>query len=1639
MRLRILWLLCLAIFAVSIHADEVFDASGFSRNRNLFSQLPFEHIDPMTGNLLLTFTDLVLPGNAGFDLRIQRTYNSKIYRNYANGVSTPSEDTWAGIGWTFHMGRIPDPPFTDVPPPVEMPDGSRHAFYHHIDGSGRFITRDFWVYDKNVFKLSSPNGVVYTFGQRLTLGSGQIYRYATRIEDPFGNAIDIAYMNPTAGFPADGITSITQSVGGNTRTITFAATTDGLKRLTTMTYLGRTWTYSQVGTVDAGITLLTGVTPPVGPGWGFAYNTSTIPRYELTSLTTPQGGAISYTYGDQTFNLGSTVPVRSRVVRTRNTAGRDVPAGSWTYAYAQGADQNQSIITSPCNTTTSTFSGVGRLATAPERAAWKVGLPTRRVVSEGSSVLETEDLVWQSGATISNDQEIIGLNNDAHIFATLTQSRAVTRGGRTYTTNYGYASTNFNDYGRANSVNETGELSRTTARTFVYGFARYIVDRLQSETVTVGGESFSGSYAYNPANGFKTAETVYGLSKAFTPDAFGNVASVTDGNNHTRSFQYTWGQVSRIQTPTYNPLLTRVVNSDGTIQSETRRGFTTSFTYDELMRPRTVSPPLGNPTTIEYDNAGPMEFVRTTRGPSVSTAFVDGFGRPSHTSNNVGVETDVSYDACGRTVFESLPYSGGATGTTSAYDGLGRLRTRTNADSTSAGYVYTNGIDVTITNERGIQTLQDWSAFGDPGDARLTGLRDGENQTWAYAYNALGSLKLVDSPGGGPNRSFVYNAKNQLQSETHPENGTVSYTYDPAGNLQTRTDPTFGTTSFGYDGDDRVNTVDRPGTLHDITQGWDASNNRTSVGNGFVSSSFIYDGANRMTSRTDTIVGTMLGVAYAWDGNDNLSVLTYPSGLSVTYQYDAANRITDVRRTGTNTAFATAFSYHPSGQPLSFTSGDGRVHALAYTARHFVDTINTGRLSLDYSYDDVGNVTSIGDARPGFSQGFTYDGVDRLVTTGGPAGPWGAGNFAYDAMGNRLSKTVAGTTGYGYTSERLTTVTGVGADSFTYDANGNTRTANGASYTYAPTNLMETATVGGLVTAYHYDADDLRKHRTGFGNTKYWVHGLGNQIMSEFEEPCAGQLVGVRDHIYAGNRLVAELERTAVTTVGFTVPSSSVAESVASGKVAVNLVLTTEGGGLSPCPVSVSYRTVDGTAVSGRDYTGVAGTFSVPAGLASGTTGTIEIPIRTDTVDEDDETFTVSLENLSGATLGTAAHVVTIVDDDPPPTLALDAAASVAEGDAGTTPMTFTVRLSPASERTVTVAYATADRAVQDGATAGVDYNSTSGTLTFAPGETVKTVQVSVIGEIAWEADETFAFNLASPVNATLGMAQAIGTITDDDRVFIRIDDREAVEGQGSAAGFRVWLSKPRPDYPVTVDYTTVNGSAAAGQDFTATSGTLTFTQGRQYHSIAVPIKPDSVTEGAGETFTVVLSNAVNAFIGRGTAVGTIKDPPSPPAAAPMYRAYNLTANYHFFTTSLPEFCNAVRAGYRNESQPVPFDVRNASEGVPPTGSTAIYRLYNPDPSSGRHYYTASAGERDYLMNLAWVFEKVEGFIYPLDSTAPGSTELFKLYNATSGSHLYTINAAEKDYLLTTFPNVWQQHTSMGRAFPSNAGNAVCP
>jgi len=120
--------------------------------------------------------------------------------------------------------------------------------------------------------------------------------------------------------------------------------------------------------------------------------------------------------------------------------------------------------------------------------------------------------------------------------------------------------------------------------------------------------------------------------------------------------------------------------------------------------------------------------------------------------------------------------------------------------------------------------------------------------------------------------------------------------------------------------------------------------------------------------------------------------------------------------------------------------------------------------------------------------------------------------------------------------------------------------------------------------------------------------------------------------------------------------------------------------------------------------------------------------------------------------------VVSIVDNDPPPTLGVSDA-SVVEGNSGTKPVTVTVALSSPSDNTVTVSYSTRNQE----AIAPQDYTFKQGQLTFQPGEVAKTVTLDVAGDLVDEVDEHFLLALANPVNAFVGDVSGVVTLVDDD------------------------------------------------------------------------------------------------------------------------------------------------------------------------------------------------------------------------------------------------------------------------------------
>ncbi len=210
---------------------------------------------------------------------------------------------------------------------------------------------------------------------------------------------------------------------------------------------------------------------------------------------------------------------------------------------------------------------------------------------------------------------------------------------------------------------------------------------------------------------------------------------------------------------------------------------------------------------------------------------------------------------------------------------------------------------------------------------------------------------------------------------------------------------------------------------------------------------------------------------------------------------------------------------------------------------------------------------------------------------------------------------------------------------------------------------------------------------------------------------------------------------------------------------------------------------------------------------------------------------------------------------------------TVTEGDGGTTDAVFTVTLAAALEEAASVEFDTEDLS----ADAGVDYESTTGTLTFEAGETTQELIVPVIGNILSQGDRAFLVQLSnSSENTTLGDNQGIGVIADDDRMSLSVENTQAIEGE--AAIFTVRLSTASEE-PVIVEYATVSDTAVDGEHFEPTSGELTLEPGELEKTVTIETI-DNEELNPDREFLLELTAVEGATIAsdRKTATATIAD-----------------------------------------------------------------------------------------------------------------------------------------------------------------------
>lgn len=309
------------------------------------------------------------------------------------------------------------------------------------------------------------------------------------------------------------------------------------------------------------------------------------------------------------------------------------------------------------------------------------------------------------------------------------------------------------------------------------------------------------------------------------------------------------------------------------------------------------------------------------------------------------------------------------------------------------------------------------------------------------------------------------------------------------------------------------------------------------------------------------------------------------------------------------------------------------------------------------------------------------------------------------------------------------------------------------------------------------------------------------------------------------------------------------------GRMAFTLRLS----GPAARPVTGLVGTAPGTAARGADYLRVKRRFRMEPGVLE---KRVTVAVLDDALDEDEETFSLSVSELEGATEGDLEAVGTIRDNDPEPKVFV-LSASVRE-DSGE--LAFPVRLGVPSGREVTVEYLTVDGAAVE----GEDFQEVSGMLVFGPSEVTKLVRVPLLADALHEHDETFFLKLTGATNATLSQRAAFGTIENDDaEPLLSVPDARARESAGEME-FRATLDAVS-GVDLSWHWATADGEALADEDYEPQRMELVIPAGSTEALLHVPLVDDAADE-AQERFTVSLRNPRTGTAGTVVATGTIDD-----------------------------------------------------------------------------------------------------------------------------------------------------------------------
>ncbi|MEM7204197.1 MAG: RHS repeat-associated core domain-containing protein [Planctomycetota bacterium] len=530
--------------------------------------------------------------------------------------------------------------------------------------------------------------------------------------------------------------------------------------------------------------------------------------------------------------------------------------------------------------------------------------------------------------------------------------------------------------------------------------------------------------------------------------------------------------------------------SDRIISVTDPAGRVVRYTYDPSGNLATVTDAAGGVTVYAYDSYHDMRSVTDAAGRAVSISTNDYGLVETIRATPGGASWTVAYGSPGPDSYTIIDQQ--STLAVVSYDSR-RLITRvTRPGESPMSFTWDSDRNLTsITDQNGSAVTASYGALGE-----LLSLTDPLGNVTTLTY-VSGTTQLATwTDAGGNTTSQTYDANGNLASRTHPDGTAETWAYDSFGQVASRDDRTDRTTTFARDARGLMTSKTYPdGTSVRYTYG--ATGLVLSGSDETGTFSFTRDTAGRITATSDPNGCVVL---YAFDATGRRVSMTHPDGLVVDYAYDPLGRVLSIAERGVGSILDYTWDSRTRRTSRSFGNGTSTIYSYdAYDRITRIAHVGPSAVSLssfDYTFDAAGNALS--EVSGTASMSFGYDANGQLVSVGVPGGS--VTTHAYDALGNRTA--VIGSSTTSYVVNNLNQYVSAGAETFTYDANGNLASRTGPSGT----------------TTYRYDFEDRLVQVSGPANVVDYTYDPFGRLVSRTASSVTTHFV------YDGFRLIAEVD-----------------------------------------------------------------------------------------------------------------------------------------------------------------------------------------------------------------------------------------------------------------------------------------------------------------------------------------------------------------------------------------------------------------------------------------------------------------------------------------------------------------------------------